>query len=130
MHAVAEIIDAEDGFLFARVVGFGGDGHLLVVVYLDRGKRGGRLHGRRGVVAGYGRQRQPKQDRQDSPEASHRARLYHLRVDPGRQNPFRMILFFYNVALLLVLVGGAPWWLWRMATTQKYREGLLENGWD
>ena len=35
-----------------------------------------------------------------------------------------MILFLYNVGLLLALVLGAPWWLWRMATTQKYREGL------
>src|ERR1039458_3607982 len=35
-----------------------------------------------------------------------------------------MILFFYNLALLAALVAGAPWWLWRMATTQKYREGL------
>jgi 3-deoxy-D-manno-octulosonic-acid transferase len=38
-----------------------------------------------------------------------------------------MILFFYNVALLAALVAGAPWWLWRMATTQKYREGLAER---
>jgi 3-deoxy-D-manno-octulosonic-acid transferase len=38
-----------------------------------------------------------------------------------------MILFFYNIALLTALVAGSPWWLWRMATTQKYREGLLER---
>ena len=38
-----------------------------------------------------------------------------------------MILFFYNLALLAVLAAGSPWWLWRMATTQKYREGLLER---
>src|SRR5271166_3051203 len=38
-----------------------------------------------------------------------------------------MILFFYNLARLAALVVGAPWWLWRMATTQKYREGLLER---
>jgi 3-deoxy-D-manno-octulosonic-acid transferase len=38
-----------------------------------------------------------------------------------------MILFFYNLALLAVLVAGSPWWLWRMATTQKYREGLLDR---
>jgi 3-deoxy-D-manno-octulosonic-acid transferase len=38
-----------------------------------------------------------------------------------------MILFFYNLALLAALVVGAPWWLWRMATTQKYRDGLLER---
>jgi 3-deoxy-D-manno-octulosonic-acid transferase len=36
-----------------------------------------------------------------------------------------MILFFYNFALLVALVGAAPWWLFRMATTRKYREGLL-----
>jgi 3-deoxy-D-manno-octulosonic-acid transferase len=35
-----------------------------------------------------------------------------------------MILLLYNVALLAVLVGGAPWWLWRINTTRKYREGL------
>jgi 3-deoxy-D-manno-octulosonic-acid transferase len=38
-----------------------------------------------------------------------------------------MILFFYNLALLTALVAGAPWWLWRMATTLKYREGFGER---
>ena len=38
-----------------------------------------------------------------------------------------MILFFYNLALLTILVAGAPWWLWRMATTRRYREGLGER---
>jgi 3-deoxy-D-manno-octulosonic-acid transferase len=38
-----------------------------------------------------------------------------------------MILLIYNLALLTVLIAGAPWWLFRMATTQKYREGLLER---
>ena len=38
-----------------------------------------------------------------------------------------MILVFYNLALLAALIVGAPWWLWRMATTQKYREGLRER---
>jgi 3-deoxy-D-manno-octulosonic-acid transferase len=38
-----------------------------------------------------------------------------------------MTLFFYNLALLAVSLVGAPWWLWRMATTHKYREGLLER---
>jgi 3-deoxy-D-manno-octulosonic-acid transferase len=38
-----------------------------------------------------------------------------------------MILFAYNVALLIGLVVSAPWWLWRMATTHKYREGLGER---
>jgi 3-deoxy-D-manno-octulosonic-acid transferase len=38
-----------------------------------------------------------------------------------------MILLFYNLALLVVLLAGAPWWLFRMATTQKYRRGLLER---
>jgi 3-deoxy-D-manno-octulosonic-acid transferase len=38
-----------------------------------------------------------------------------------------MILFFYNLALLTGLVASAPWWLWRMATTNKYREGLGER---
>ena len=38
-----------------------------------------------------------------------------------------MTLFFYNLALFAALAAGAPWWLWRMATTQKYREGLKER---
>ena len=38
-----------------------------------------------------------------------------------------MILFFYNLALLVVLAVSAPWWLFRMATTRKYRQGLLER---
>jgi 3-deoxy-D-manno-octulosonic-acid transferase len=35
-----------------------------------------------------------------------------------------MILFFYNLALLAALLAGTPWWLWRMLTTEKYRDGL------
>ena len=38
-----------------------------------------------------------------------------------------MILFFYNLALLVVLIAGAPWWLWRMATTDRYRDGLAQR---
>ena len=38
-----------------------------------------------------------------------------------------MILFLYNLGLLVALVLGAPWWLWQMATTRKYREGLFDR---
>jgi 3-deoxy-D-manno-octulosonic-acid transferase len=38
-----------------------------------------------------------------------------------------MVLFFYNVALMGVLILGAPFWLWRVATTEKYREGIRER---
>ena len=38
-----------------------------------------------------------------------------------------MIIFFYNLALLVAIIVGAPWWLWRLATTQKHREGLRER---
>jgi len=38
-----------------------------------------------------------------------------------------MVLFLYNAGLLLTLVLGAPWWLWQMAATRKYREGLRER---
>ena len=38
-----------------------------------------------------------------------------------------MILFFYNLALLAGSIASAPWWLWRMATTHKYHEGLGER---
>lgn len=38
-----------------------------------------------------------------------------------------MVMFFYNLALLVVLALGSPWWLWKMATTRKYRGGLAER---
>ncbi len=62
-YAVAQVVDVEDGLLFLGVVGLGGDGHLLLVVHLHGGKCRGRLHGRRRVVGGHGRQRQPEQQR-------------------------------------------------------------------
>lgn len=37
------------------------------------------------------------------------------------------MLVLYSLALLLVLVVGSPWWLYRMATSGKYREGLSER---
>lgn len=37
------------------------------------------------------------------------------------------MLVFYSFALLLVLVVGAPYWLFRMAASGKYREGLSER---
>jgi 3-deoxy-D-manno-octulosonic-acid transferase len=37
------------------------------------------------------------------------------------------MLFFYSLALALVLILGAPYWLFRMATSGKYREGLSER---
>ena len=37
------------------------------------------------------------------------------------------MLFFYSLALALVLILGAPYWLFRMATSGKYREGLDER---
>ncbi len=37
------------------------------------------------------------------------------------------MLILYSFALTLVLLVGAPWWLFRMATSGKYREGLTER---
>lgn len=37
------------------------------------------------------------------------------------------MLVFYSLALLLVLVAGSPYWLFRMITSGKYREGLAER---
>lgn len=37
------------------------------------------------------------------------------------------MLFFYSLALAAALVLGAPYWLFRMATSGKYREGLGER---
>lgn len=37
------------------------------------------------------------------------------------------MLTLYSLALLLVLALGSPWWLLRMVTSGKYREGLAER---
>src|SRR5271165_1965150 len=37
------------------------------------------------------------------------------------------MLVLYSLALFLDLVVGSPWWLFRMATSGKYREGLAER---
>jgi len=37
------------------------------------------------------------------------------------------MLILYSFGLLVVLVVGAPWWLFRMATSGKYRQGLTER---
>lgn len=38
-----------------------------------------------------------------------------------------MLLVFYSIALSLTLIASAPYWLLRMATAGKYREGLLQR---
>lgn len=38
-----------------------------------------------------------------------------------------MFLVFYSIALFAVLIVSAPYWLLRMATTGKYREGLSQR---
>ena len=42
-----------------------------------------------------------------------------------RREKIPVTLFFYNLALIVALVLGAPWWLTGMVTARKYREGLL-----
>jgi 3-deoxy-D-manno-octulosonic-acid transferase len=37
------------------------------------------------------------------------------------------MLILYSLALLLLLLVAAPWWLFRMTTSGKYREGLTER---
>ena len=36
-------------------------------------------------------------------------------------------MFLYSFAWVAALLVSAPWWLWKMATTGKYREGLAER---
>jgi len=36
-------------------------------------------------------------------------------------------MFLYSLAWIAALTVSAPWWLWKMATTGKYREGLAER---
>ncbi len=36
-------------------------------------------------------------------------------------------MFLYSLAWTAALAVSAPWWLWKMATTGKYREGLAER---
>ena len=53
-----------------------------------------------------------------------------FKVRPARAVSVTHAALFYNVALLAALVLSAPWWLWKMATTHKYREGMMQRlGW-
>ena len=38
-----------------------------------------------------------------------------------------MLQFFYTAVLYLVVIAGAPFWLYRLLTTEKYRHGLRER---
>ena len=38
-----------------------------------------------------------------------------------------MFLFLYSTLLTAGLVVASPWWLWRMFTTDRYREGLAQR---
>ncbi len=38
-----------------------------------------------------------------------------------------MFLFLYSTLLTLGLMLSSPWWLWRMLTTDRYREGLAQR---
>jgi 3-deoxy-D-manno-octulosonic-acid transferase len=127
-HAMAQVVDTKDRFLLLGVVGFDGNGNVFFLVNLDCGKRRGGLNRWRCVVTGCGRDCGNNDQEQQRANDVHRARLYHLRVRPlKREFRHAMILFFYNLALFAALLAGAPWWLWRLATTQKYREGLSER---
>ena len=64
-HAMAKIVDAKDGFLFLRVVGLGGDGHIFFVVDLDGGETWSRAAPAGLVIAGASRERETQ-----SPEAN------------------------------------------------------------
>ena len=38
-----------------------------------------------------------------------------------------MFMVLYSLLLAIGLIVSAPWWLWRMATSGRYREGLRER---
>lgn len=46
---------------------------------------------------------------------------------PHGGGPERVLMAAYSAVLGLGLVASAPWWLLRMATTSRYREGLRER---
>ncbi len=45
----------------------------------------------------------------------------------GIDEVLHLLMFVYSFAWLLVLAGTAPWWVWKMASTDKYRDGLAER---
>lgn len=51
-------------------------------------------------------------------------RRFHAPAYAGRAE---MLMLAYSIAFGLGLLISAPWWLLRMATTQRYREGLLQR---
>jgi 3-deoxy-D-manno-octulosonic-acid transferase len=45
----------------------------------------------------------------------------------GNPNTRTMLILFYSLLLALALLLSSPWWLFRMFTTSRYREGLTQR---
>src|SRR6185437_9280042 len=97
-------INVEDRLLILGVVGFDGDGHVLIVVGLDCGKGGGWRHrgwrmifgsGGDGYAQQQGAQQQWARQGQEVREKSHRTRLYH-RMVRHRRSRFSYAWFFFS----------------------------------
>ena len=80
--AVTEVVNAENGFLLARVVGFDGNGDVFFLMGLDRRERRGWLDWRDLMVIGPDCGGEPNDQKRQRADDLHRARLYHLRVRP------------------------------------------------
>jgi 3-deoxy-D-manno-octulosonic-acid transferase len=50
-----------------------------------------------------------------------------MRAEQKERGSQKMIMLVYSALLTLALLLSAPWWLLRMATTERYREGLRQR---
>jgi 3-deoxy-D-manno-octulosonic-acid transferase len=136
-EAVRDVGQAEKLTVLFLLAGVGCDGDVLVGVGLVEGVLGGGLDRRRGarLVGGDGGRGQQEQDRHEFAERAHGWVDYHRKLRRTYSAAYEldgeareaMWMTVYSFLWMLALGVSAPWWLWRMAASGRYREGLGER---
>jgi 3-deoxy-D-manno-octulosonic-acid transferase len=128
-QAVIEVVEPRVRAILFRVAGDGGDGDVLLVVrilhlVLVRGQR------RLGLARLVGKRSNAEEEQNGQKDAGTQHWFNYPLQDDARakqHGPNGGTMLIYSALLTLGLLLSSPWWLLRMATTQRYREGLRER---
>jgi 3-deoxy-D-manno-octulosonic-acid transferase len=131
-HVVVEVFEAEGWGVFG-VAGLGGDGDVLEGVGVVQGVlRGGEWResfaGFFGV-SGEGEGGEKEDAEEGAAGGDGHGSIILWEVMQGNEGGFGrdrddVVMGLYSAVLAVGLVLSAPWWLLRMVTTERYREGL------
>jgi 3-deoxy-D-manno-octulosonic-acid transferase len=131
-HVVVEVFEAEGWGVFG-VAGLGGDGDVLEGVGVVQGVlRGGEwLESFAGFFGwgGEGEGGEKKDAEEGAAGGDGHGSIILWEVMQGNEGGFGrdrddVVMGLYSAVLAVGLVLSAPWWLLRMVTTERYREGL------